>query len=230
MDTRKGPFPQRTGVRGGTLLGFIIGLLVGLGVALAVAIYVTKVPVPLVDRGVQRKPGQDAIEAERNRDWNPNAALSTKPATPAGAAPEGAAPTPGGVVPPGHGATTPAAPSAPASAPAAGTSNATDPLGALIQQRTTSPGPVATVEAPPAVDPFNYFVQVGAFRGTDEAEAQRARLAMMGFDAKVSEREQAGRPVFRVRLGPYTQRTEAEALQARLQGQGVDAALVRVQR
>jgi len=47
---------------------------------------------------------------------------------------------------------------------------------------------VASVQAS---DPFTYFVQVGAFRGADEAEAQRARLAMLGFDAKVSEREQA---------------------------------------
>lgn len=204
--------------RGGTLLGLIVGLLVGLGVALAVAVYVTKVPVPLVDRGVQRKPGQEAIEAERNKDWNPNASLSTKPApAPAAATAPEAAPA---------AAPAPAAPSAPAPAPTA----STDPLGDLVQQRTTSPGPVAAVEAPPVADPFNYFVQAGAFRGADEAEAQRARLAMLGFNAKVSEREQAGRPVFRVRLGPYTQRTEAEGLQERLQAQGVDAALVRVQR
>ena len=42
--------------RGGTLLGFILGLLVGLGAALAVAVYVTKVPIPLVDRGLQPRP------------------------------------------------------------------------------------------------------------------------------------------------------------------------------
>ncbi len=198
------------------MLGLIVGLLVGLGVALAVAVYVTKVPVPLVDRGVQRKPGQEAIEAERNKDWNPNANLSTKPApAPAPATAPEAAP-----------AAAPAATPSTTPAPAA----SADPLGDLVQQRTTSPGPVAAVEAPPAADPFNYFVQAGAFRGADEAEAQRARLAMLGFNAKVSEREQAGRPVFRVRLGPYTQRTEAEGLQERLQAQGVDAALVRVQR
>ena len=102
--------------------------------------------------------------------------------------PVAAAPTP-----------TPAPQAAPKAEDKAATS--ADPLGALIQDRAGSPGPVASVEAPPAVDPFNYFVQVGAFRGPDEAEAQRARLAMLGFAAQVSEREQAGRPVFRVRLG-----------------------------
>lgn len=199
---------------GGTLLGFIIGLLVGLGVALAVAVYVTKVPVPLVDRGVQRKPGQDAIEAERNKDWNPNAALSSRPAAPPAPA---EATAPAGSAP----AAAPAPAQAPSPAPAA-----TDPLGELIQQRTTSPGPVASVQAS---DPFTYFVQVGAFRGADEAEAQRARLAMLGFDAKVSEREQAGRPVFRVRLGPYSNKADAEQQQERLKGQGLETALVRVQ-
>jgi len=53
---------------GGTLAGFLIGLLVGLGAALAVAVYVAKVPIPLVDRGLQRKPDQDAKEQERNKD------------------------------------------------------------------------------------------------------------------------------------------------------------------
>ena len=37
--------------RGGTILGFIIGVVFGLASALAVAIYVTKVPVPFVNKG-----------------------------------------------------------------------------------------------------------------------------------------------------------------------------------
>jgi hypothetical protein len=65
---------------GGTLVGFVVGLLVGLGIALSVAVYVTRVPVPFVDRGVSRKPAQDIEEAERNKGWNPNAQLAGKPA------------------------------------------------------------------------------------------------------------------------------------------------------
>ena len=60
---------------GGTLMGFVIGLLVGLGAALAVAVYVTRVPIPFVDRNVSRNPDQDALEAERNKGWNPNRSL-----------------------------------------------------------------------------------------------------------------------------------------------------------
>ena len=36
---------------GGTILGFIIGVVVGLAAALAVAVYVTKVPVPFLNKG-----------------------------------------------------------------------------------------------------------------------------------------------------------------------------------
>ena len=47
--------------RGGTILGFIIGVVVGLGAALAVAVYVTKVPVPFLNKGQSRGPEQDEI-------------------------------------------------------------------------------------------------------------------------------------------------------------------------
>ncbi|MEG2631750.1 MAG: SPOR domain-containing protein, partial [Comamonas sp.] len=77
---------------------------------------------------------------------------------------------------------------------------------------------------------FNYFVQAGAFRSPSDAEAQRAKLAMLGWESRVSEREQNGRTVFRVRVGPFAKRDDAEQLKGKLEGAGVDSALVRVQR
>ena len=62
-----------------------------------------------------------------------------------------------------------------------------------------------------------------------KTDAQRAKLAMLGWEARVSEREQNGRPVFRVRVGPFTKRGDAEQLKQKLDGAGVDSALVRVQ-
>ena len=72
--------------------------------------------------------------------------------------------------------------------------------------------------------------QSGAFRTNDDAEAQRAKLSLMGVEAKVTEREQAGRTVFRVRAGPFNKKDDADRLKDRLDGGGFDAALVRVQR
>ena len=53
---------------------------------------------------------------------------------------------------------------------------------------------------------------------------------MGGFSAKVSEREQTGRMIYRVRLGPFASREEAEAAQAKLNATGEKAVLVSVSR
>ena len=69
---------------GGTILGFIIGVVVGLAVALAVAVYVTKVPIPFVNKVQSRSLDQDTTESQKNKDWDPNAPLYGKnPAKPA---------------------------------------------------------------------------------------------------------------------------------------------------
>jgi cell division protein FtsN len=216
---------------GGTLMGFVIGLLVGLGAALAVAVYVTRVPIPFVDRNVSRNSDQDALEAERNKGWNPNSALtgSAPAAAPAPVPPPvPTAQTPGAiVVPPADGQALP---------PPAATRPGADPLGDLVQSRIGQPAPPAAPATPPVAaaapgaDPFIYFVQAGAFRTPEDAEAQRAKLAMLGIDAQVSEREQSGRTVFRVRVGPFNQKALADLTLEQLQVNKVEAALVRVQR
>ncbi|MES2187846.1 MAG: hypothetical protein V4505_25065, partial [Pseudomonadota bacterium] len=75
--------------RGGTFLGIVIGVVLGLGAALGVAVYVTKVPVPFLNRNQGRNPDQDALEAQKNRDWDPNSGIlgkrSAKPPQAAGA-------------------------------------------------------------------------------------------------------------------------------------------------
>ena len=107
-----------------------------------------------------------------------------------------------------------------------------DPLGDLVQSRTgqATSAASASAPAPAGADPFSYFVQAGAFRSQDDAEAQRAKLAMLGIDSAITEREQSGRTVYRVRVGPFNQKALADLTQEQLQVNGVEAALVRVQR
>ncbi len=217
--------------RGGTIIGFILGVIVGLGAALAVAVYVTKVPVPFLNKGGSRSADQDAAEAEKNRNWDPNQPLYGKnPARPAAPAAADAA-TPS--------ASAPAAATAAAPAPKGGASKpdtkeasakdakpaSADPLGDLAKAKAA-----AAAAAAGGADPFDYFVQAGAFRTQSDADAQRAKLAMLGWESRVSEREQNGRTVFRVRVGPFTKRDDAEQLKEKLDGAGVESALVRVQR
>lgn len=203
--------------RGGFVMGLVVGLLVGLALALGVALYITKAPVPFVNKVPQRTAEQDTAEAERNRNWDPNAPLGGKPVRQAASAPAASAPD----------ATAPAPAPAPAVAQPAPTT-ARDPAAIL----SGAPVPTAPLPAPakPAAQAFDYFVQAGAFTRNEDAEQQRAKLAMMGATAKISEREQAGRTVYRVRVGPYPSREEADTQLTRLQEQNVEAQIVRVEK
>ena len=145
---------------GGTIIGFIFGVLVGLGAALVVAVYVTKVPVPFLNKGGVRGVDQDAAEAQKNKNWDPNSLLTGKgsaqsparaPAPAAPASANGAAPAAEVTA-----ARTPASKPATADAkPAAKVDTkpaaSADPLGDLAKAKSA------------AVDPFDYFVQAGAF-------------------------------------------------------------------
>ena len=225
--------------QGGFVLGFVVGLLVGLMVALGVALYVTKTPVPLMNKGQQRTPEQDAAEAERNKTWDPNASLAGKqsarpvaPAAPSAPASDTAIvprvaapvlPTPadnGKVTPAGTAATTPSRPEAVKS---------TRDAAAILNGQVGDAGD-ATKVASAGADPFIYFVQVGAYSKAEDAEQQRAKLALSGLRATVSEREQNGRTVHRVRLGPFEKKDEADAQTDRAKAIDPDASLVRVER
>jgi cell division protein FtsN len=210
--------------RGSTLVGFIMGLLVGLAVALGVAIYVTKVPIPFMAKGQNRSADQDAAEAEKNKDWDPNAPLYGKKGAKSG-----------------DKADEPKVEAKPDAATKVDPKSA-DPLGDLAKVKSAEPKPVEAkalepkgVEAkvaepkPVSADPFIYFVQAGAYRSVEEAEAQRAKTGMLGLETKISERDQGGRTVYRVRVGPMD-KTEAERVRAKLDAAHIDSAMVRVQR
>ncbi|MGJ7554370.1 SPOR domain-containing protein [Variovorax sp. RB3P1] len=247
---------KTTRQRGNIVIGLIIGLVLGLGVALGIAVYVTKVPIPFVTKTQKGGAEQDEAEARKNRDWDPNAPLAGK-AGAAKPAPVATGPVnpvtgePAAAVAPGAPPPTTAppvpvvvAPKPPRTAPVPAEANAlpasNDPLGDLARARS---GSVTTASAAPSsstnnsnaasssgADPFMYFVQAGAFRTTDDAEAQRAKLSLMGVEARVTEREQAGRTVYRVRAGPFNKKDDADRLKDRLDGGGMESALVRVQR
>jgi cell division protein FtsN len=94
----------------------------------------------------------------------------------------------------------------------------------------TVPGVQAGPAAAPQVDPFIYFVQAGAYTRSEEAEQQRAKLALLGQQAKITEREQAGRTMYRVRVGPFPRREDADNLQVKLQEQTIESQIVRVEK
>jgi cell division protein FtsN len=222
---------------GGTVLGLVLGMLIGLAGALAVAVYVTKVPVPFVDRGVSGTPGQDAEEAKKNQNWNPNGLLGgvSKPSNMVPLEPIAVPKTLGD-----GGSDLAVGGDSPLEAPAV----SSDPLGDLARAKMAGDDvsassrveSTATPKAPVAAavmgtdTKMDFYVQAGAFATVDEAESQRARLAIMGVDVRVSTTVLVGKTLHRVRSGPYRDRDDANGVRERLKQAGITSSLVAISR
>lgn len=202
---------------GGTLLGILIGLVVGLAVAVAAALYMTKASVPFVDKG--RRPPAGTGDAAKGELPDPNRPLQKgRPASPdavPGASSAEAPPAPGTTVPPAIPAPPTAVPGAPPVTPP------TAPPAAGVPPAT----PAAPAETAP--ERASYLLQAGAFKGQEDAEAMKAKLALIGFEATVVTAEVNGVTFYRVRVGPYRQIDDMNRARSRLAENGIEASVVR---
>lgn len=243
--------------QGGTFLGLVIGVLFGLCISLAVAVYVTKVPIPFVDRGVAGSAEADKAEMARNKNWNPNAAVITvePPKNLAGVTlPEGVdpPPIPSDAVSSDSDIPAPAVMADPLgtlalakldgqssdTAEASANTGANQSGDAGGDARITEPAVVVRAPAPrPASAQSSestgvtaYIIQAGAFTDVNDAEAQRAKLAIMGVDVRVSVTEKDGLKYFRVRSGAFRDKASAQATAKRLTQAGIDNTVMTIKR
>ena len=222
--------------QGNTFIGIIIGLVIGLVIAVIVALAITKGSTPFTDKGNKNgkaaepasgqiadpnKPmygNKDAArEAAKDFVHEPQQPAPAVAAQPAPAAQPPAADPLQAVVNKIQG--TPADSKAKPAAPTA--SNVTP---------TPAPAKPAAAAADTGDDKFIYYLQAGAFREVADAEAARAKLALLGFEANISDRASDTGVLHRVRLGPYQQVEAMNRVRSKLSENGVDVAVVRNQK
>lgn len=75
--------------RGGTFIGIVIGLVIGLAIAAAVALYITKAPVPFVEK--VKRPTENINPGADGKLPDPNRPLTAQPPGPPPATPAEAA-------------------------------------------------------------------------------------------------------------------------------------------
>ncbi|MGF6243255.1 cell division protein FtsN [Paraburkholderia phenazinium] len=232
---------------GGTFLGIVLGLIVGLAIAVVVALYITRAPTPFVAK-VAPPAASDTSASEAQYD--PNRPLQGK--TPGQAVPQAAQPAPQNTAPQGQApgmlqepeiVEVPPASSANANGVAVAPQPAQDngqPAPAKKPQQATS-APTSTAAAPasnaakpgsgaaPSAADANsgYFLQVGAYKTSADAEQQRARLAFQGFESKVTQRDAGGVTYYRVRIGPFSKFDDMNSARQRLSDAGVETAVIR---
>ncbi|ANY14479.1 SPOR domain-containing protein [Bordetella pseudohinzii] len=214
---------------GSTLYGVLAGLLIGLILAAAVAFYVTKAPMPFVDRATRQASGPEKPIDPRTAP-DPNQGLYGR---------DGAAGTP------------PTGPTATAPTPLP--DGKTDDLGALIAtlpspDQAAAPLPVPVPAAPPPSKPAaaakpseksassasqqangNYYLQAGAYRVQADAESLRARILLLGLPVNVQRAEVNGVQINRVRVGPFSRLDDMNRARSRLGENKIESTVVKQQ-
>ena len=125
-------------------------------------------------------------------------------------------------------AATPAEPANAASAASAAALPA--PLGDTATATATPPAPAAAATAPKAAadgGSTRYLLQAGAFGASGDAEATKAKIALLGLNARVESAQIDGKTVYRVRMGPYGSASELAEAKAKLAGGGLPAMAVK---
>ena len=242
-------FPAFQRQHGNTLTGVIIGLVVGLVIAVAVALIINKGAMPFTDKAGKlgkmgeptagqaadpNKPLYGNKEAARaaNKQFNgkPKDA-DTAAADPLGAAiaqmDKGADKAADKGADKATSTLPPPATATPKLATSPGGGSATNVVPAA-RDGATVPNPVAAPEA--VEEKVIYFLQAGAFREVGDAENTRAKLALLGFEAVISEKVSDSGVLHRVRVGPYPQVEAMNKARAKLLDSGIDVAIVRNQK
>ncbi len=190
---------NRRPARGGTLLGIFIGLVLGLVIATVIAVYMTKAPVPFVNKAAAPTP-KAAPQQDRSL------AETAKPAEPPKVNVPTAEPSKSDKrfefyrILPGQ----------------------EEPVSEKeLRNAAAKKNPAATRES--------YVIQAGAFQNPADADNLKARLALLGLQASVEPATLPDKGTwYRVRLGPYAQLDEINRIRGQLAQNGVEASLVKL--
>ncbi|AZY54078.1 SPOR domain-containing protein [Bordetella avium] len=222
---------RRSSSQGGsTLYGVLAGLLIGLILASAVAFYVTKAPMPFVDRATRQSSQGNEPPVDPRMAPDPNQGLYGRDGA-AGSSPTGPTSTTPTPLPDGK----------------------TDDLGALI---ATLPGagqaspPQLAVPVPAAPPPAapkaaerpaektarekpstpangNYYLQAGSYKVQADAESLRARILLLGLPVNVQRAEVNGVQFNRVRVGPFSRLDDMNRARSRLGENKIESTVVK---
>ncbi|WP_059284836.1 MULTISPECIES: SPOR domain-containing protein [Aquitalea] len=226
---------------GGMVAGIVIGLIVGVAVAVGLAMYLNRSATPFSNlEKLDHKNTSAAASAPSTELLEPGTKIAdVQPAAPVASAPAKVEVAPAPPMPvelPPPAATPPAAKSKPA-APAANSSK--------DEQRfdfyKILPGQVDAVPAdgkangkdkePSAATPAKkVYLQLGSFQNENEADNLKAKLALLGVEAKIQSVSLADKGmVHRVRVGPLSKQEDVDRIRSQLKQDGINAAVVKAE-
>jgi cell division protein FtsN len=230
--------------QGGTFGGFLVGLLLGLVIAVGVALFVAKSPIPFIDKvskPLERAPGAKSMAdaPDPNVSMYPRSRVERREdaAKADGAAAESDDQT--------EKESQPASEASKAADPRRAAAEAkraeallNDPKAGEVrpderksEARVAADSRAATSsgssETKTQTSAAASYVQAGAFKVLSDAEALKARLALLGLESRVVKSDAGGAMLYRVRLGPFNRSEDVNRARNRLIEAGVDPVVVK---
>lgn len=221
--------------RGGIFLGLIFGLVVGLTIAVLVAFYIRRAPTPFISQPeTPNQPSQTAPLPNNDIDFNRSLA-GKNPSEAIAPAPSNSNNANNTHLP---GIDDPQIVEIPNDA----ISNIWQNHQANSKQSQNSPEVTLPATTPSiaknqaAADRPNeaqsknniqYYVQAGAYRVDNDAQQQRANLALQGFKSEITKGVSGSVTIYRVRLGPFDNAKEAQDKRKALNDSGIATVIIR---
>jgi len=78
-----------------------------------------------------------------------------------------------------------------------------------------------------ASEQYQYILQAGSFKNSEDADRLRAQLILLGMTAKVDPVSSNGSTWHRVQVGPFTSRSKLSKARSTLFDQNIDALLIK---
>ena len=194
---------------GAFLFGGLIGFVAGLVVAGVLAIWIYNATPFRPETSSPAKPEPAKLKIDPKTDAKPGTRA-------ADAIRDEARPDAERVIPPGLSGNTTAAGSVATPLPAVKPPGKAEPAKADVE-----PSPSAELRG-------RLWLQVGAYVNRQDAENQRARFAVLGYEAQIQNVEVPDKGImYRVRVGPYRDPEEAGKVRGDLARQGIEVTVIK---
>jgi len=197
---------------GGALRGIFYGLVLGLVIAAAVAWWFNRMPSPFIDKTATPVAKGDAKTA----------AVAGTPAAPTPAPAVNVQSEDGKPIP------LPGKPGDPSPEKRfqfpdilSGKTDRTTPPAKKTDGAPATPATNAPAAAPEA--PAGFYLMAGSFQKQSDAQAQKANLALQGFDASIQKGVVGEKVWFRVKIGPFKRQDDANRARNELKEAGIDS-------
>jgi cell division protein FtsN len=204
---------------GGAFKGILYGLILGLAIAAAVAWWFNRMPSPFIDKTGTANNGAQTSAKPAPSGAPPAAADASTTPAPTAALTNSQGETGQPIVLPGK-----------PGDPVPETrfqfpdilSGKTDGTTAAKATKPTDADKTAD-SAKSTESPAGFYLMAGSFQKPSDADAQKANLALIGFDASVQKTVIGEKVWYRVKIGPFKRQDDANRARNELKDNGIDA-------